>query len=46
MKNEKLKSVQMGNKLYYALDNLFKSKLFTKNIKDHLYMMLIRSIVI
>ncbi|VVC41512.1 Endonuclease/exonuclease/phosphatase,Reverse transcriptase domain [Cinara cedri] len=41
-----LKRIQMGNKCYYAMGNLLKSRILSKTLKVQLYVTLIRSIVL
>jgi len=46
MEYEILKRIQMGNKCYYAMDNLLKSRILSKTLKVLLYTTLIRSIIL
>ncbi|KAF0762530.1 Uncharacterized protein FWK35_00006181 [Aphis craccivora] len=46
MEYETLKRIQIGNKCYYAMDNLLKSRILSNTLKLQLYTTLIRSIVL
>lgn len=46
MEYEILKRIQMGNKSYYAMGNLLKSRILSKTLKVQLYVTLIRSIIL
>ncbi|KAE9521507.1 hypothetical protein AGLY_018106 [Aphis glycines] len=46
MEYEILKRIQMGNKCYYAMDNLFKSRILSKTLKLQIYTTLIKCIVL
>jgi len=44
--HEILKRIQMGNKCYYALSNLFRLRILLKKLKVQLYITLIRLMVL
>jgi len=46
MEYEILKRIQMGNKCYYVMGNLLKSRKLSKTLKVQLYVTLIRSTVL
>jgi len=46
MEYEIIKRIQMGNKCFYAMSDLLKSRILSKTLKVQLYVILIRSIVL